>query len=118
MIVTVPRRLRHGMLKKPSSAADQEVVAIRVDIAGQRTADRVRAEAVWMLRMAIDDADGQRAHRTRPHASVGRADDVAAEIGIIGGHRSLVAAHPDVAARKAAAVVTASPTPPSGVLPG
>jgi hypothetical protein len=66
-----------------------------------------------MLRVASDDADAE-----RPHAStVGRVD-VAVEIGIIGGHRSLVAAHPDVAARRAAAVVTASPTPPCGVLPG
>jgi hypothetical protein len=107
------------MLKKPSSAADQELVPIRVDIAGQRAADRVRAEAVWMLRVAIDAADAQRAHLPRSQVTTaGRVDDVAAEIGIIGGHRSLVAAHPDVAARKAAAVVTASPTPPSGVLPG
>ncbi len=67
-----------------------------------------------MLRVAIDVADAE-----RPHArGLGRVDDVAVEIGLIAGHRSLVAAHPDVAAPHAAAVVTASPTPPSGVLPG
>ena len=106
------------MLKKPSSVADQQLVAIRVDIAGQRAADRVRAEAVWMLRVAIDDADAQRAHVARPHATPVGVDDVSAEIGIVGGHRSLVASHPDVAAEQSAVVVTASPTPPSGVLPG
>ena len=106
------------MLKKPSSGADQELVAIRVDIAGQRAADRVRAEAVWMLRVAIDDADAQRVHVARPHATPLGVDDVAADVGIIGGHRSLVESHPDVAAVQAATTVTASPAPPSGVLPG
>jgi hypothetical protein len=101
------------LLKKPSSAADQEVVAIRVDIAEQRSADRIRAEAIWMLRVG-DDA----ALLARPRAGViCRSRDVLALIDVAR-HRLVVEAHPDVAAADGVGTVTASPTPPSAVLPG
>jgi hypothetical protein len=95
-----------------STAFEAEPVGdVQRHIREQRAADRLRAEAVWLLHGL--------AQLTRHHVSRPSGDDVVVELAVpSGARRLLVASHPDVAARQATAIVIVDPAPPAGALPG